>query len=286
MRFDDLVRVSLRQVVRHRRRYLGVVLAIAVGVAGFISIITMGQDVKKNFNKDLAFIGGVTIIGNVLEFRPQYPLSFNNFHADTIRAIQEIPGVAVASLVGFSRINGFWKGQPEMFPVVAVDQNFWEMRNLKAHTGALFGRRVVEERQRLVVLGKRLAQRLYGTNDVAGRSLELDHDIYRVIGVVAGLRDINMEKSIFVPLTTARDRLTRELGTDRLYVRCATWDDAPWRPPSPKSYKPTNRQRTCSWKSPGKTWHMSSKWLFGLNSLSIWPSPPPLPWAVWASGTS
>ena len=45
MRFDDLVRVSLRQVVRHRRRYLGVVLAIAIGVAGFISIITMGQDV-------------------------------------------------------------------------------------------------------------------------------------------------------------------------------------------------------------------------------------------------
>jgi ABC-type antimicrobial peptide transport system permease subunit len=120
LRFDDLVRVSLRQVVRHRRRYLGVVLAIAVGVAGFISIITMGQDVKKKFNKDLAFIGGVTIIRNVLEFRPQYPLSFNNFHADTIRAIREIPGVVVASLVGFSRIDGFWKGQPEVFPVVAA----------------------------------------------------------------------------------------------------------------------------------------------------------------------
>ena len=120
MRFDDLVRVSLRQVVRHRRRYIGVVLAIAMGVAGFISIITMGQDVKKNFNEDLAFIGGVTIIRNVLEFRPQHPLI--EFHYDTVQAIQKIPGVAMASLVGFEQIKGFWKGQPEMFSVVAVDE--------------------------------------------------------------------------------------------------------------------------------------------------------------------
>lgn len=225
MRFDDLVRVSLRQVVRHRRRYLGVVLAIAIGVAGFISIITMGQDVKKNFNEDLAFIGGVTIIRNVLEFRPQDPL--NQFHADTVQAIQEIPGVSVASLVAFNQINGFWNGQPEVFPVVAVDEHFWEMRGLKAHTGTLFSPEAVKEHQRLAVLGTRQAQRLFGTVEVAGRTLELDNDIYQIVGVVEGLRDINMDKSIFVPLTTAQDRFHHKLITDRLYVRCATWDDVP-----------------------------------------------------------
>jgi len=225
LRFDDLVRVSLRQVVRHRRRYIGVVLAIAVGVAGFISIITMGQDVKKNFNEDLAFIGGVTIIRNVLEFRPQHPLT--EFHPDTVQAIQQIPGVAMASLVGYEQIKGFWKGQPELFSVVAVDENFWKMRGLEPRTGALFGPEAVQERQRLVVLGMRLAQRLFGTEDVAGRTLELDNDIYQVVGVVEGLRDINMEKSIFVPLTTATDRFSKKLITDRLYVRCATWDDVP-----------------------------------------------------------
>jgi len=225
LRFDDLVRVSLRQVVRHRRRYLGVGLAIAMGVAGFISIITMGQDVKKNFNEDLAFIGGVTIIRNVMELRPQFPLS--KFHDDTVQAIRQIPGVTVASLVGLTHVKGNNKGQEEIFSVAAVDDNFWKMRGLKAETGVLFGPQEVKERQRLVVLGKRLAQSLFGTEDVAGRSLELDHDIYRVIGVVGGLRDINMEKGLFVPLTTATDRFAKELLLDRLYVRCATWDDVP-----------------------------------------------------------
>jgi putative ABC transport system permease protein len=225
LRFDDLVRVSLRQVVRHRRRYIGVVLAIAIGVAGFISIITMGQDVKRNFNEDLAFIGGVTIIRTVLEFRPQLPLS--KFHSDTIQAIEKIPGVTVVSPVGLTRLNFFWHGEPDNLSVVAVDENFWAMRNLTAVGGTLFGASAVKQRERVVVLGKLLAQKLFGTYDAAGRTLQLNRDIYRVTGVVEGLRDISMEKSVFLPLTTATDRLNREVAADRLYVRCATWDDVP-----------------------------------------------------------
>jgi len=50
LRLNDLMRVSVRQVVRHRRRYMGVVLAIALGVAGFLNIVTMTREVKTNFN--------------------------------------------------------------------------------------------------------------------------------------------------------------------------------------------------------------------------------------------
>jgi len=198
-------------------------MAIAIGVAGFISIITMGQDVKKNFNHDLAYIGGVTIIRNILEFRPQDPL--NQFHADTMQAVRQVPGVSVASQVRFSNAKFFWKGEEERMPVIAVDENFWQLRNLTASSGTLFSPEEVKERQRVMVLGKRLAQSLFGTNRVVGQTLEINHDIYRITGVVEGLRDIGLEKSAFIPLTTATDRFSQEM--DHLYVRCATWDDVP-----------------------------------------------------------
>ena len=76
MRLDDLIRVSMRQVMRHRRRYIGVVLAIALGVAGFLNIVTMTREVKKNFNENLDLIGGVTVIriyfDNNRSYRPQW----------------------------------------------------------------------------------------------------------------------------------------------------------------------------------------------------------------------
>jgi putative ABC transport system permease protein len=225
LRFDDLLRVSLRQIFRHRRRYLGVIFSIAIGVAGFICIITMGQDVKKNFNEDLALIGDVTIIRAVLELHRQLPI--NEFHPDTVQAIREIPAVSVASLVGFTHIKFFRKATAEYLPVAAVDENFWKIRNLTAITGTLFSSQAIKERQRVAVLGKRLAGSLFGTNQVEGRTVELLNDIYRVTGVVQGLRDIHMEKYVYIPFTAAADRFSRDLVLNRLYIRCATWDDVP-----------------------------------------------------------
>ena len=73
MRMDDLLRVSVRQVMRHRRRYWGVVLAISLGVAGFMLVMTMSRDFKKNFNRDLNLIGGATIIRMYFEDLPDHP---------------------------------------------------------------------------------------------------------------------------------------------------------------------------------------------------------------------
>ncbi len=70
MRLNDLMRVSVRQVMRHRRRYMGVVLAIALGVAGFLNIVTMSREVKKNFNENLDLIGGVNIVRGSISIIP------------------------------------------------------------------------------------------------------------------------------------------------------------------------------------------------------------------------
>ena len=67
MRLDDLLRVSVRQVLRQRWRNLGVLLAIALGTAGFIVVITMGEDVKNGINQDLEMLGGVTLIRAVFD---------------------------------------------------------------------------------------------------------------------------------------------------------------------------------------------------------------------------
>ena len=95
MRFDDLLRVSLRQVFRQRRRNLGVVLAIALGTAGLVVVITTGQDVKENINNDLELLGGATRIKLTFdEHQQKYSiLSGHWFYADTVKAIRQLPGV-------------------------------------------------------------------------------------------------------------------------------------------------------------------------------------------------
>lgn len=223
MKIDDLLRVSVRQVIRHRRRYLGVVLAIALGVAGFINIITMSREVKTNFNENLDLIGGVTVIriyfDNSRSYRPQW------FHHDTLAALSRIRGFKEMTLTGVKGGNTNWHGQRYGFSLVAVDAAFWGVRNFWAQTGNLFGEDTVAGRKRECVLGAELARKIFGSNDVSGRTLEINNELFRVSGVLGGVTDSSVANAAFLPLTTAADRLSGRLLTDRLYLRCETWDD-------------------------------------------------------------
>jgi putative ABC transport system permease protein len=215
--------VSVRQVMRHRRRYLGAVLAIALGVAGFINIITMSREVKKNFNEDLDLIGGVTIIRVYFDnIRAQKPQWFRNH---TLTALSQIKGFKELSLTGLKFGNSNWHGQVYNLSIFAVDDAYWHVRSFWAQTGTLFGAQSVKERKRECVVGAELARKIFGTYDVRGRTMEIDNEPYWISGVLGGVTDSGVANAAFLPLTTASDRLHGRLLPDRLYLRCQTWDD-------------------------------------------------------------
>jgi putative ABC transport system permease protein len=223
MRLNDLIRVSMRQVMRYRRRYIGVVLAIALGVAGFLNIVTMSREVKRNFNENLDLIGGVTIIriyfDNQRSYRPQW------FRDQTLNALKHFPGVKELSLTAAKYGVTTYNGQRFGFTTMAVDGGFWDVRNFWPLTGKLFGLDAVTEHKREVVLGAELAKKIFGTTLVRGKILEVNQEIYRITGVLGGVTDSTLANSVFLPLTTAQDRLVGKVLADRLYLRCTTWDD-------------------------------------------------------------
>ena len=223
MQFNDLLRVSVRQVVRHHRRYLGVVLAIALGVAGFINIITMSREVKKNFNENLDLIGGVNIIriyfDNTRSYRPQW------FRNNTMAALSRLKGIKELSLTASSSGATSWHGQQFGYVVLAVDENFWQVNNFWAQTGNLFGAAAVAGHKREVVLGAELARKIFGTEDVRGRLIQINNDNYWISAVLGGVASSNVANAAFLPLTTVADRLAGRSLADHLYLRCQTWDD-------------------------------------------------------------
>ena len=217
------MRVSLRQVMRHRRRYMGVVLAIALGVAGSLNIVTMTREVKKNFNENLDLIGGVTILriyfDNQRSYRPQW------FREQTLAALKRLDGVKELSLTAVKYSQTNFQGQLFAFTAMAVDEGFWQVRNFWPLTGKLFGLDSVTGHKREVVLGAELAKKIFGDTHIRGKDLEINQEIYLVSGVLGGVTDSGLANSAFLPLTTAEDRFPGKLLADRLYLRCATWDD-------------------------------------------------------------
>ncbi len=229
LRFLDLLRVSTTQVLRHRRRYLGVILAISFGTCGLILVLTVGRDVKMNLNQDLELLGGATRIrvtfepepGNSRIPRPRW------FRRQTIDAVRNIPGVLDVSVIlmksGPSVSNV--KERAHLFMLNGVDGEFWNVNSFLPHHGEFFGVDEANKRLRVCVLGSELAKTIFGNEDVVGRTLPIDGDLYYVTGTLGGIGVGDLTQSAFIPFTTARDRIKGFSFPDQMHVRCRTWED-------------------------------------------------------------
>ena len=225
MRYYDLVRVSVREVVRKRRRYIGVLASIALGMAGFIVIITMGNDLKKNFNNDLDLLGGATIINVMFE---QLPLERQEWFRDrTLDALARIPGVTDITKVALkTSALTTWQDRLFGFNLVGCEANYWHVFSFNAAAGRLFDERDVEEGARVCVGGTDLARQMFGGDPQAlGKVLSIDDNLYTVVGVLGGVRAGDRAQFVFLPITTARARVVNISMPYSAYVRCATWDD-------------------------------------------------------------
>lgn len=223
----DILHISVRQVFRQRRRSLGVLFAVALGTASLITMLTLGDQLKHDMNRDLDLLGGATVILAGFTTASDSTAPLQEFFPATVDAIRALPGVETAS-VATDHVDWlalFWRGGNVATPVVGVDEHYWRASSLSAIRGRLFGAQEVQGGERVCVLGEELAKNLFGSEDPIGQYLPIRTEVFRIIGVVGGLQVGDRKKFAMLPLTTVVRRSDGPMRADRLIVRCRTWDD-------------------------------------------------------------
>ncbi len=230
LEYSDILRISARQVFRQRKRYFWVVLSIALGAAGFIVILTLGQDVKDNLNKDLDLIGAATVIRVYIPVANKEDIDQrrddNWFREETVEVIRAMPQVEAASMIVKNEARSTWgKGQLK-FTILGVDEHFWRVNGIRPLVGKLFGRESNDKMAKVVVLGERLALNLFGSVDAIGHNLPINEDVYVGVGVIETGPVTAFADYAYIPFATAQTRI-EYLSPARIFVRCRTWDDVP-----------------------------------------------------------
>ena len=202
MNFIDLIRLSFRQIMRYRRRYYGVVLAIALGIAGLQTVLLVSRDFKKNLNRDLTLIGGVTILKAYFDNQLSRRAMEDPWGStENPGSPAQPPGGGGGEHIAF-RAGRISLGQSPIFyfPVIAMDEAFWQVRGFWATSGRLFGREAVTGRKRECVLGAALAEKIFGHSNIAGLTVEIYNEPYRVTGVLGGIIDSDLADPPIYPL--------------------------------------------------------------------------------------
>jgi putative ABC transport system permease protein len=171
------------------KRIVLTVLAIAWGTLSIVLLLSFGEGLKRAFARGTRGMGeGIAVVWPGATTRAYMglpsgrPIPLKEEDPDLLRSrIPEIAALSVefakfASLaVGAKTINARVRG---------VDPEFGELRNLLPQPAGRFLNAIdMAEKRRVVFLGEGLANDLFGTEDVVGKTLQINQSSFLVVGV-------------------------------------------------------------------------------------------------------
>jgi len=227
---DDIARISFRQVVRTRP--WAVTLSIAFGIAAFIVLGVLGQEIRKKLNQDFLLMGGVNIIRVVMDDL-RYPGSPRYYFKEkSVSAIRKLDNVKLVSAgASWSPTYNQTMGKYQ-YPlrIIGIDQYYAPVNYLEIVAGRNITGEEVESSARVALLGYQAAVEIFGSPQKAlGQQIYMNrNDTAPIVGVLNGVLMGDATAYAFAPYTTTLQRMLNDQpAIDRIYVLAASWEEIP-----------------------------------------------------------
>jgi putative ABC transport system permease protein len=212
-------RLFRADLAHQTKRIVLTVLAIAWGTLSIVLLLSFGEGLKRAFSKGSRGMGeGIAVVWPGATTRAYMGLPSGRpipiKEEDPVLLRSRIPEIAALS-VEFSRRVPVTVGTKSLNARLrGVDPEFGELRNLHPQPGGRFiNARDVDEKRRVVFLGEELARDLFGSEDVVGRTVQINQSAFLVVGVMQtkimmGMYSGPDKNQATIPATTFKSMFT------------------------------------------------------------------------------
>ncbi len=225
----DLVTIAMRQLVRNRRRYKGAIIGTTIGIAGLVTVLSIGDSVESNLGMNLQVLGTATIVKAVWDIHRSQRWHPGEFTRKDVNDIAKLPGVytVAATVWSFTEMPSFMRKKTKA-RVTGIDASFFETMNLSIGRGRRLLDQDVAHARHVCVIGQNLELRLFGEmRDSLGKTILLRGHLFTVIGVLGGAEDPEYLETMIVPISVATAKLTNMREIRNIYIRAVNWDVVP-----------------------------------------------------------
>ena len=191
-------------------------LGIIIGVGAVIALVSIGQgaqsmvqDQINGMGTNMMFImpGNVTFGGASLGAGAANTLTEEDVQA----MIKEVPTIAAASPIVRASGQLVFGNQNWFVQIQGSNEKFPEIRNWKVEQGEFFSDSDVRSAERVIVLGKTVADKLFSGIDPIGQMIRVRNLPFRVIGVLTAkgqsMVGQDQDDTAIVPYTTVQRKL-------------------------------------------------------------------------------
>ncbi|MFN2478001.1 MAG: ABC transporter permease [Pseudonocardiaceae bacterium] len=204
MSLREAFRIALRGLRAHRLRSVLTMLGIIIGVAAVIFLVAIGNGVQSSVNAKIQPLANlITIVpstGNVPGGGPPKDLI-----DDDVTALEkQVPDAAAVIPAATGQALAETDTTQFRAAVIGSTDRWLEVSNRDLQVGSFFDEAQVRSVARVVVLGPTVASTLFGDAGAAlGRTVRVNHQIFRVIGVMQSVGEPG-DNNVVMPLDTAR----------------------------------------------------------------------------------
>jgi putative ABC transport system permease protein len=224
--------ISFRALLTNKLRAALTMLGIVIGVGAVIGMLALGNGFQGFLNSqfDQLGIGTVYVAPFIDTNRIDVAQTASLTSADA-RAITQpgrSPAVQSVAIEWSADAQVIARSQRSTYSVRAVSPSFFAISPQPLAGGRLLSDADDASRARVAVLGKDVADKLYGGREVAiGQRISLNGVLFDIVGVLAskeGAVSVGADPAgaIFVPYETGVTRLFRNQTTDRVNVSFMT----------------------------------------------------------------
>lgn len=208
---------ALSDLFRNKLRTFLTSLGILIGVASVVLLLAFGLGLKEfireqfdSLGTNLVFVLPGRIFGQGGGFQATGALGGIKFDEKDLVNLKKIDEseYTVGVFSKTMKIQG--EGKSEYGSLYAASSEIFPARNLEIDTGVVFDKNDVDKRSKVVVMGPKIAEKLFGQAPLAlGKNIRIEGtQSYKVIGVLkskggGGFGGPDFDSFIYIPYKTA-----------------------------------------------------------------------------------
>ncbi len=217
MSIFGIIRIAVKSLARNKTRTFLTMLGIMIGVAAVIAMLAIGQGAKKIVDDQINSMGTNVIIissnwGSQRSGARPAAGSGQLLEVADVEAIRDrVEGVLYASTIYNTWGRMKYEGNNWRTGIMGVDADYFFIRDMQAEKGSLFFSSDIENSNKVCIIGKTVADNLFGETDPVDKIIRIRNIPFRVAGVLkAKGQNVNgndQDDIVLAPYTTVYTRL-------------------------------------------------------------------------------
>ncbi|HNZ07625.1 MAG TPA: ABC transporter permease, partial [Candidatus Cloacimonadota bacterium] len=212
-----IIRIALKSLTRNKTRTFLTMLGVIIGVAAVITMLAIGEGAKKIVDDQISSMGTnvIMISSNFMSSQSnvrQAQGGGNLLEIEDVQAVKDqVDGVLYASPVYNTWGQIKYESNNWRSGIMGVDVDYFLIRDISAASGDLFYSSDVENGAKVCVIGKTVADNLFGDIDPVDKIIRIRNIPFTVKGVMSAkgenVMGMDQDDIVLAPYSTTYTRL-------------------------------------------------------------------------------